>query len=836
MKKSQKGEQISMLGEEKTKSKKKKEETTVVEEKIIFKDIDAVLHESMIPYSEHVILDRALPRVEDGLKPVQRRILYTMLELGLTPDKPFRKSARIVGDCLGKYHPHGDSSVYDAMVRMAQNFNMGATLVEGHGNYGSIDGDSAAAMRYTEAKMTPFAMTMLKDLEKDTVPWSFNFDDTLKEPDMLPAGYPNLLVNGAMGIAVGLATNIPTHNLGETIDAVVSYIDKPKITLDEMMKVIPAPDFPTGGQLIIGDDLKHAYETGKGKLLIRSKYHIEEKDDKKSIVIDEIPYQVNKAVMLQKIVELKEDKGKVALAGIAEVRDESDRKGMRAVIRLKKDVDAEPIIAYLLKYSNLQVQYNINMIAIAGGKPKQLGLMDIIKYYVDYRQNVILRRTKYDLDIAKQRAHIVEGLLIAIRNIDEVIQIIKTSESTSVAKQRLKERFELSEKQAQAILDMRLARLTSLEVYKLEEELAGLKKTIEELSAIVASPKKQLAVVKSELLALKKEHKTPRRSVIIHESEDVVIKENTEQTAIIKEVVIGISATNNIKAIPVKNFNQSQKEFGSNSNMNEVHKQLIATTSDKTLLMITNLGNCFKLKVDSIPEAKFKEKGTAISKLIELKKGENVVFAFVLEKNVKECMYMFTELGMVKKMLLSDFDVAKGCYSVINLKDEDEIISCSMDNGFADRMVCVTRLGNVLVANLNDIPEQGRSSQGVKAILLNTGDSLVGAELSEGDGEIITVTSKAYAKRTIIAQIDMLPRARKGVKISPLDGSCGDEIVFAKVVKWPYSIVIQDINGITVAKNSEDLQIVARTSAGKSITRSKAGLVVSMVSKYVTEC
>ena len=460
--------------------------------------LEEVLPNSMLPYAEYVILDRALPRVEDGLKPVQRRILYTMYDMGLTPDKPHKKSARIVGDCMGKYHPHGDSSVYDAMVRMAQDFNMRMTLVNGHGNFGSVDGDPAAAMRYTEARLEPLALELLRDIEKDTVRFTLNFDDSLKEPETLPGRFPNLLVNGASGIAVGLATNIPPHNLGEVIDGIVAYIDNPKIKLFEMMKYIKAPDFPTGGY-IVANELLQAYQTGKGKILLRAKVNVEEGDnDKKLIVITELPYQVNKARLLTKIAELREEKKEI-LGGISEITDESDRYGMRAVIKVKKDADVDKILAALYKYTDLECTFGINMVAIAEGKPQQMGLLDIIRHYVEYQREVVLRRTKYDLAQAKERCHILEGLIIAVQNIDEVIAIIKKSESTSDARTRLMERFELTEIQAQAILDLRLARLTKLEIYKLEQELKELKKLIKKLTAISKSGELQLQVVKEEI-------------------------------------------------------------------------------------------------------------------------------------------------------------------------------------------------------------------------------------------------------------------------------------------------------------------------------------------------
>lgn len=485
--------------------------------------IEEVMPQSMLPYAEYVIMDRALPRVEDGLKPVQRRILYTMLEMGLLPDKPHKKSARIVGDCMGKYHPHGDSSVYDAMVRMAQDFNMRMTLINGHGNFGSVDGDPAAAMRYTEARLEPLALELLRDLDKETVPFSFNFDDSLLEPDLLPGRFPNLLVNGANGIAVGLATNIPTHNLGEVIDGCCAYIDNPRISLNDMMKIIPGPDFSTGG-FIIANELKQAYETGRGKITLRARYTVEQGDyGKKMIVITELPYQTNKAELLRKIMLLREDK-KEQLGGIADIVDESDRTGMRAVIYCKKEADVQSIIKLLLKYTDLECTFGINMVAIAGGKPKQLGLLDIIRYYTQYQRQIVLRRTRFELKEALARCHILEGLIIGVHNVDEVVKIIKTAESTPDARRKLMERFALSERQAQAILDLRLARLAKLEVKKLENELAALKLRIEELRSVIDSKEKQWNIVKTEMREIKRRYKSERKTRIVGAADKIAVK------------------------------------------------------------------------------------------------------------------------------------------------------------------------------------------------------------------------------------------------------------------------------------------------------------------------
>ena len=505
-----------------------------MKDSVITSPLEDVLHNSMIPYAEYVILDRALPRVEDGLKPVQRRILYSMYDQGMTPDKGYKKSARVVGDCLAKYHPHGDTSVYDAMVRLAQPYNMRNTLVDGHGNFGSIDGDSAAAMRYTEVKLQPLALELVSDIDKDTVNWALNFDDSLKEPETLPGRFPNLLVNGASGIAVGLATNIPTHNLAEVIDGVIAYLDNPKISLDDMMKIVKGPDFPTGGYLIAGEELRAAYETGKGKVRIRAKINIEDADNgKKNIVITEIPYQVNKAMLLKKIAELQET-NKDVLGGIADICDESDRSGMRAVIKLKKEVDPKPILEFLLKYTQLQVSFGINMVAIADGKPKLMGLLEIIRYYVDYQINVILRRTKFDFNKAKERAHILEGLIIAVTDIDKVIKIIKTSPDTPTAKVNLRQAFDLSDRQAQAILDLRLARITKLEVNNLKDELAAMKKLMAELQAIIDSKKLQKEVVKKEITVIKKKYRDDRRTVIVNAPEDISVVKSKEDRKIEK--------------------------------------------------------------------------------------------------------------------------------------------------------------------------------------------------------------------------------------------------------------------------------------------------------------
>ncbi len=830
--------------EEKTEKKKKiKQEMLVTAglgKNILQKSVDVVMHESMMPYSEHVILDRALPRVEDGLKPVQRRILYTMLELGITPDKPFRKSARIVGDCLGKYHPHGDTSVYDAMVRMAQPFNMGRILVDGHGNFGSEDGDGAAAMRYTEARLAPLAMEMLRDLEKDTVHWSFNFDDTLKEPDMLPSRYPNLLVNGASGIAVGLATNIPTHNLNEVISGVVAYIDNPKITLKEMMKHIKGPDFPTGGYIIGGEELKNAYETGRGKITLRAKAYIESGDkDRKSIVITEFPYGVKKANLLSKLLDLRETK-KEQLEGIAEILDESDRNGTRAVIRVKKDADPEKLLENLYKYSELQVSYGINMVVIAEGRPQQLGLLPIVKYYVDYQQQIIYRRTKYELDQAKERAHILEGLVIAVRNIDEVVKIIKTSANTSEAKRRLMERFKLSERQAQAILDLRLARLTSLEVFKLEQELAELKVLIEKLTQIVNSPKLQLETVKTELLEIRKKFKFERRSIMLNSLEEYELP-TSENMHPVEDVVVGITKAGTIKLHNGKYFASATKEFSEKSSDHEIYKKLISTTTAKTLMFFTNLGNAFKITAGDIPELKWKERGLMFSQVFrEAISTEYPVAVFEMpeqedENASKQNLIFFSKAGMIKKTAWNEYYLLKNYFQATKFKDDDYLVDVEPENLDAKSTILfVTKNGMALNAFTDDIPLQGRISGGVKGIMLSDGDEVVLSKQVMPNYRIAVITNKGYAKKVKLAEIEPMARYRKGVKIMDLTATNnGDAVVFASTIDKPYTIVIEDNEGNKAGYNTDSLDNQNRTTSGKSLVRAKTGIDVKSIDIFL---
>ena len=780
---------------------------------IIYKSMSEVLHESMIPYTECVVMDRALPRVEDGLKPVQRRILYSMLELGVTPDKPYRKSARIVGDCLGKYHPHGDSSVYDAMCRMAQDWVLRAPLVDGHGNFGSIDGDSPAAMRYTETRMTPLALELMRDLDKDTVRWSLNFDDTLKEPDMFPGRFPNLLINGATGIAVGVATNIPPHNLGETIDGVVAYIDNPNIKLEAMMKIIKGPDFPSGGEIIDEEDgLKQAYSTGKGKIIIRSKVMIEKSGDRSNIVITELPYQVNKAQLLQKIAELKEQ-NKDKLASITEIRDESDRNGMRAVIRLKKEADPKKILEYLFKATNMQISYGINMVAIAGGKPRLLGLLDIISYYAQYQREIIVRRTKYDLNQAKERAHIVEGLLIAIRNIDEVIKIIKKSATTTEAKQRLRDRFSLSDRQAQAILDMRLARLVHLEVGKLEEELAMLKKKIAEYEAILSSKKAQYDVVKKEILEIKKAYSTPRLSKIGNDKTiNIITSQENDESG--KNFVLAITAGNTIKKVTSKNYSMSQKTLSDNSTITDIAKQVETFSGSDTVLIFTSQGNAIKVNVGALKECKWRDKGYSLLS-IEKSVVLNEIPVCIMKLPKEGQILFMTKQGMVKKSEASDIVVNKSFYQVCKLSDGDEVISVELDK-MGKSILMLSRKGMALNFEKGDIPTQGRISGGVRGINLEDNDSVIFASQLDYS-HVIAVTDNGFIKKIAISQFPLSARYRKGLRYVNFAKNC-QNVFYACSANGNITLAV-DFGLKILALDTKKLPESDRLSSGNEIIK-----------------
>ena len=770
---------------------RKDDKTPVVEENILSVPMEEVMHMSMIPYAEHVIMDRAIPRVEDGMKPVQRRILFTMNELGITPDTPYRKCARIVGDCLGKYHPHGDSSVYDALVRLAQDFSMRGTLVDGHGNFGSVDGDSAAAMRYTEARMTPLAMLMLKDIDKDTVPFRLNFDDTLKEPDMLPASFPNLLVNGAGGIAVGLATNIPPHNLRESINAVIAQIDNPDITVDELMKIIPAPDFPTGGILLNTPELRAAYETGRGKLLLRAKTHIEDGPaGRKLIVITEIPYQVNKSAMLEKILRLSEEK-KAALGCIYDIRDESDRTGMRAVIELRRDADVDKVLAYLFKYSDMQVTFGVNMVAIADGKPRLLSLRRMIRYYIRHRKNVITARTQYELDKAKARAHILEGLMIAVDNLDEVIQLIRKSENPKAAKAGLMERFGLTEIQAQAILDMRLQRLTGLEILALRKEYAELLKTIAELEAILNDEKKLMNVIKKELRAVADQFGDDRRTTIeeVHNVVEALVKE--EKVA--EEALVTFSREGYLRRSWPKTKKAAQPEDGQ---PDDPPVYSFETDTDHTLFFFTNIGNCYQLNVGALPEMnKPKDRGSLLSGVLAgLENGEEPVYlmcATAEELSTLPDLLFVTSRGQLKRSAANEYAVKRSKFGALNLREGDSLHAVlSLD--VSSDVLMISETGMCIRFHADQVPAMGRVSGGVKGMTLDPSDRILWVGQPAAADQLLLLTKRGFGKRVPYTDYEPQARGGKGVKTFyyQKSGSNGTRIAGVALITAPGQTVV----------------------------------------------
>ena len=794
---------------------------TAPHHEIIQRPMEEVMHISMIPYAEHVILERALPRVEDGLKPVQRRILFTLSELGVTPDKPHKKCARIVGDCLGKYHPHGDSSVYDAMVRMAQPYSMRALLVDGHGNFGSIDGDSAAAMRYTEARMAPLALEMLRDIDKDTVPFSFNFDDTLKEPDMLPARFPNLLVNGASGIAVGLATNIPPHNLKEAIDAAILVMDKPEATLDEIMSVLPAPDFPTGGRLIRNDEIRAAYETGRGKLTLRAKVHIEDgAAGRKLIVITEVPYQIPKAAMLEKILKLSEER-KVQLGGIYDIRDESDRTGLRAVIELKRDVDPMAILSVLYKYSDLQITFGVNMVAIAEGRPVQMGVKAMLTYYIEHQKRVVTRRTKYELEQAQAREHILKGLMIAVDNLDAVIKLIRASKNPKEAREGLMKNFGLTEIQAQAILDMRLQRLTGLEIEALRKEYAEILKTIARLEGILGSEKKLLRVIRQEMTDIRDRFADPRRTQLI---EDVpLVQETPEDNVVIEPCVLIRTRMGYLKRLQPKVYAKKEET-------EDAPDQIFETITEEKFLFFTNFGNCFTLTAEQIPECKWKDRGLAPTGLLAgLEHGEEVV-ALLPRSGAGESLLFVTARGLVKRTLSSEYGARKGRVAAIGLKEGDALLRVLPFNAEENLMLLTERAMAIRIDG-TEIPVNGRAAAGVRGMALEPGDKVCFADFVPDAGELVMMSERGYAKRCLLVDFEVQRRAGKGVKAFSFNknGANGSSVVFASVVTEPYVLHVQQADRTVTDLGTEEILIESKAGRGKPY-------LVALMDNVVTKC
>ena len=720
------------------------------------------MKKSFISYSMAVIINRALPDVRDGLKPVHRRILYSMDELGLQPDKPFRKCARIVGDVLGKYHPHGDTAVYDALVRLAQPFSMRYMLVEGHGNFGSIDGDGAAAMRYTEARMAKITSEMLRDIEKNTVDFGPNFDETETQPLTLPCRFPNLLVNGSGGIAVGMATNIPPHNMGETIDALCAMIDNPEITVEELMAYISGPDFPTGGVIMGSGGIKQAYRTGRGRIVVRARAEIEQyKPSHARIIVTEIPYQVNKARLVERIAELVHDK---KIEGISDLRDETDREGMRIVIELKRDVNANVVLNQLYKHTSMQDTFGVIMLALVDGEPKVLNLREMLYHYLEFQKSVVTRRTHFDLDKTRERLHIINGLIIALDNIDEVVELIKTSPNGAAAKERLIQRFNLSERQAQAILDMRLQRLTGLEREKLMNEHKDLCALVEHLESILAHENKLLGIIRGEVTEIRNKFADPRRTEITELLDDIDLDDIIQE----EEMVITLTHLGYIKRIASDTYRSQRRGgrgiAGQATREEDFVERIFVTSTHSNIMFFTNKGRAFRMKCYGIPEASRTAKGTAIVNLLQLQGGEKVTAVFPVTPEVEgEYLIMATQNGVIKKTAMGEFDnIRKGGIIAQNLPEGDELISVMMTDGNEDIMLA-TKDGKCIRFHESDVRAMGRTATGVRSIVLDEGDAVIDAAKVVPGGYVLFITENGIGKRTDEAAFRVQRRGGKGL-------------------------------------------------------------------------
>lgn len=799
--------------------------------KLLDINIEEDMKKSYLDYSMSVIVSRALPDVRDGLKPVHRRILFAMDELGTTPDKPYRKSARIVGDVLGKYHPHGDTSVYDAMVRLAQDFNTRYQLVDGHGNFGSVDGDGAAAMRYTEARMTKLTQEMLRDIGKDTIDFRPNFDETLKEPIVLPSRFPNLLVNGSSGIAVGMATNIPPHNLREVIDGIVILLDDPDTDIDSLMKAIKGPDFPTGAQIMGKEGIKSAYRSGRGKIRLRAVAEIEETNKgRHRIIVSELPYQVIKANLIQKIAEYVRDK---RIEGISDLRDESDREGMRIVIELKRDANPNVVLNNLFKHTQLQITFGVIMLALVNGEPKVLNLKEVLHHYIEHQKEVIVRRTQFDLNKAQERAHIVEGLKIALDHIDEVIRIIRSSKDDSTAKESLMENFGLSEKQSQAILDMRLKRLTGLERDKLEEEYEALIKEINRLKSILASERMVLNIIREELLEIKEKYGDMRKTRIMPSADEINVEDMIEE----EDVVITLTHFGYIKRMPEGTY-RPQRRGGKGiialtTREEDFVEDLFITSTHDTLLFITNKGKVYSLRAYEVPDAGRQAKGTAIINLLNLSSDEKVSSIIPIKEFNKECNLVFvTKKGIIKKTSLEQFtNIRKNGIIAIGLREDDELISVKMTDGKRE-LILVTKKGMAIRFSEDDVREMGRNATGVKAITLNDDDIVVAMELVEKGKYLLVISVKGFGKRTSLDEYKTQIRGGKGLITYNIKDKTGD-IVSAKVIYENDEIMMISQSGIIIRLNTNDISAMGRNTQGVTLMKIDEDDKVVAVAKYV---
>lgn len=791
-------------------------------------DIRKEMKKSYIDYAMSVIVSRALPDVRDGLKPVHRRILYSMHELGLTPEKGFRKCARIVGDVLGKYHPHGDTAVYDALVRMAQDFSIRYTLVNGHGNFGSVDGDSAAAMRYTESKMEKITLQMLKDINKNTVDFTPNFDGEEKEPTVLPSRFPNLLVNGSSGIAVGMATNIPPHNLGEVIDGIIMLIENSDVTISELMTKVKGPDFPTAGIILGRAGIKSAYETGRGKILVRAKCEIEEVKGRNRVIVSELPYQVNKAKLIESIANLVKDK---KVDGISDLRDESDREGMRIVIDLKRDANPNVVLNRLYKHTKMQDTFGVIMLALVDGEPKVLNLKQVLVHYLDFQKEVIRRRTQFDLDKALARAHILEGLRIALDHIDEVINIIRASKNVSDAKEGLMKRFGLSEKQATAIVEMRLGRLTGLEREKIEEEYAELMKTIAALKAILENEELVLKTIKEELLEIRQKFADERRSFIDISYIDGNI--NIEDLIEEEQVVITLTHNGYVKRLSVDTYSAQKRGGrgiqGMTTREDDFVEHIFITSTHNNILFFTDKGRAYTLKVYEIPEGSRTAKGTNLINIIPLANDEKIQAAIAL-KEFKESNYLImgTKNGLIKKTSLTAYSaIRKNGVNAINLREDDELVGVKMTTGESE-VIFVTRNGYSIRFSETDARPLGRTATGVKAISLRDGDYVVGMEVANENEELLVVSEYGFGKRTAVSQYPMRHRGGKGVITYKVTEKTG-KVIGARIVKDEDEIMLINSNGIVIRLNVSGISTTSRNTMGVTLMRkSEDETVVAM--------
>ncbi len=783
--------------------------------KIVPVKITEEMKTSYINYAMSVIVERALPDVRDGLKPVQRRILYSMLELGNRPDRPHKKSARIVGEVMGKYHPHGDSAIYDAMVRMAQPFSYRYMLVDGHGNFGSVDGDPPAAMRYTEARLSPLAMEMLKDIDKDTVDFYPNFDDSLEQPVVLPSKFPNLLVNGASGIAVGMATNIPPHNLGEVIDGLIALIDNPDIDIRGLMKYIKGPDFPTGSIIQGREGIREAYSTGRGRIRVRGKTQIEQLSNGKTrILITELPYQVNKARLIEKIAELVRDK---RVDGITDLRDESDKTGMRIVIELRRDASPHVVLNRLYKHSQLEDTFGVIMLALVDNEPKVMNLKEVLNHYLDHQKEVVLRRTRFELRKAEERAHILEGYRIALNNIDEIIAIIRAAYDD--AKERLMDRFGLSERQAVAILDMQLRRLSGLEREKIDQEYAELMKTIERLKAILGDMNLVYQIIKDELTEIKEKFADPRRTKIglsVGDLEDVdLIAE--------EDIVVTLTHHGYIKRLPVDTY-RAQRRGGRGitalrAKTDDFVEMLFVASTHSYILFFTNKGRVYRLRGHEIPEAGRNARGFAVVNLISFEPGERIQATIpISDYNDDQYLVMATRSGIVKKTALKEFDTNRsGGLICITLVDDDELVGIELTDGNSELML-VTKYGQAIRFAEEQIRPMGRTAQGVMGIRLDDQDEVVSLAAASDDAELLVVTEKGYGKRTAISEYPLQNRAGKGVITLKKNERTGP-VVGAQVVREGNEIMLLSIEGIMIRLKVAEISLQGRNTQGVTLMR-----------------